>query len=142
MDAIEQAAIAGKPLAVLPSDTAPAEPVVLTDDQIKHMVDRFLGWKLPEHFNPDCGISFKWTHSEQSQWGPQKYEPIGTNLFDAIQATEMVRHIVEGLPAHPPRSVDVEAMSDRQTFERIIASLHYDGSDTDSLTVGEIRRAL
>jgi hypothetical protein len=30
----------------------------------------------------------------------------------------------------------------RQTFEKILASLNYDGQDTDSLTVGEIRRAL
>lgn len=29
-----------------------------------------------------------------------------------------------------------------QTFEEIIKSLNYDGADTDSLTVGEIRRAL
>ena len=30
----------------------------------------------------------------------------------------------------------------RQAFEEIIESLRYDGNDTDSLTVGEIRRAL
>ena len=30
----------------------------MTEAQIKHMVDRFLMWKLPEHFNPDDGISF------------------------------------------------------------------------------------
>lgn len=30
----------------------------------------------------------------------------------------------------------------RQAFEKIIASLNYDGADTDSLTVGEIRRSL
>jgi len=30
-----------------------------TEDQIKHMVDRFLGWALPENFSPDAGISFK-----------------------------------------------------------------------------------
>ncbi len=30
----------------------------------------------------------------------------------------------------------------RQAFEEIVASLNYDGADTDSLTVGEIRRAL
>jgi hypothetical protein len=71
----------------------------MTEDQIKHMADRFLGWKLPENFSPDCGISFKRTHSAQSQWGPQKYEPTGTNLFDATQATEMVRYLIEGMPA-------------------------------------------
>ena len=32
--------------------------------------------------------------------------------------------------------------SARQDFERFITALNYDGSDTDSLTVGEIRRAL
>ncbi len=31
----------------------------MTEDQIKHMVNRFLGWKLPEHFKPDAGISFE-----------------------------------------------------------------------------------
>lgn len=31
----------------------------MTEDQIKHMVNRFLQWKLPEHFRPDAGISFK-----------------------------------------------------------------------------------
>jgi hypothetical protein len=30
--------------------------------------------------------------------GPMKHEPVGTNLFDAMQATEMVRHMVDGLP--------------------------------------------
>ncbi|WP_439399029.1 hypothetical protein ACRQ5Q_16830 [Bradyrhizobium sp. PMVTL-01] len=70
----------------------------MTEDQIKHMVDRFLGWKLPENFNPDCGISFKRTFNEHTAH-PAKYEPIGTNLLDAQQAMEMVRHMLEGLPA-------------------------------------------
>ncbi|MBA2525934.1 MAG: hypothetical protein H0V18_09160 [Pyrinomonadaceae bacterium] len=26
----------------------------LTKEQIKHLVDRFLSWKLPENFNPDA----------------------------------------------------------------------------------------
>lgn len=73
----------------------------VTEAQIKHMVDRFLGWRLPENFNPDGGISFKRTHSEQGPWGPQKYEPSGTNVFDAEQATAMVRYMLEGLPAAP-----------------------------------------
>ena len=30
----------------------------------------------------------------------------------------------------------------REAFEAILASLHYDGADINSLTVGEIRRAL
>lgn len=63
------------------------------DAGIKNMVDRFLGWKLPEDFNPDNGISFdplmnKGTPREM------KREPSGTNLFDAQQAEAMIRHIV------------------------------------------------
>lgn len=69
-------------------------------EQIKHMVDRFLGWRLPENFNPDCGISFRKTHSENGRWGPQRYEPIGTNLFDATQAEAMVRHMIDGALEH------------------------------------------
>ena len=69
----------------------------MTDAQIKHMVDRFLGWKLPENFSPDGGISFKKTFNEHTAH-PMKHEPSGTNLFDATQATEMVRYMIEGMP--------------------------------------------
>ena len=71
----------------------------MTDEQIKHMVDRFLRWRLPEHFNPDGGISFQRTFNENSPFGPMKHEPVGTNLFDATQADAMVRHMLEGLPS-------------------------------------------
>ena len=70
----------------------------MTEEQIKHMVQRFLGWRLPENFSPDAGISFKPTYNENSSWGPQKHEPIGTNLFDASQAEAMVRYIIAGIP--------------------------------------------
>lgn len=69
----------------------------MTEDQIKHMVERFLSWRLPENFNPDNGISFKKTFNENTSH-PMKHEPTGTNLFDFAQASEMVRHMVEGLP--------------------------------------------
>lgn len=69
----------------------------MTEDQIKHMVDRFLGWRLPENFSPDAGISFKAEFNEHTPW-PMKHEPVGTNLFDALQAAEMVRYMIEGLP--------------------------------------------
>ncbi len=74
------------------------ETMKLSDEQIKHMRDRFLGWKLPENFNPDAGISFKKTFNEDQSWGPDYYEPSGTNLFDAQQAEEMIRYMLEGLP--------------------------------------------
>ena len=37
----------------------------MTPVQIKHLVDRFLGWRLPENFQPDCGISFKPTFTSE-----------------------------------------------------------------------------
>ena len=68
----------------------------MTDLQIKHMVDRFLAWKLPENFNPDGGISFKAASNEHTPY-PMKHEPSGTNLLDAAQAEAMVRFLVEGI---------------------------------------------
>lgn len=73
----------------------------MTDDQIKHMAERFLSWKLPANFSPDAGIVF----NRVSNFGtPSEYvhQPTGTNLFDYTQAESMVRHMLEGLPATPP----------------------------------------
>lgn len=69
----------------------------MTEEQIKHMVDRFLGWRLPENFSPDGGISFKKTFNEHTDW-PGVHEPTGTNLFGADQAEAMVRHMIDGMP--------------------------------------------
>ncbi len=68
----------------------------MTEAQIKHMVDRFLTWKLPTAFNPDGGISFERIAGAS---GPHPFvrEPTGTNLLSADQATAMVRHISDGL---------------------------------------------
>lgn len=74
----------------------------MTDEQIKHMVDRFLQWKLPEDFNPDAGISFEPEFNKE--WNakhgepPQCHEPVGTNLLSYTQAEAMVRHMLEGMP--------------------------------------------
>ena len=71
----------------------------MTEAQIKHMVDRFLGWKLPrDEFNPDCGISFDKEPFNTHTAHPMKYEPSGTNLLDARQADAMVRYMLDGLP--------------------------------------------
>lgn len=69
----------------------------MTEEQIKYMVDRFLGWKLPENFSPDGGVSFKRTCNEHTAH-PSKNEPSGTNLFDSTQAHAMVRYMLDGLP--------------------------------------------
>lgn len=74
----------------------------MTDAQIKHMVQRFLTWRLPENFRPDGGITFEPEFNKE--WNakqglpPQRHEPSGTNLLDADQAEAMVRHMVEGMP--------------------------------------------
>lgn len=69
----------------------------MTDEQIKYMVDRFLGWRLPSNFSPDNGIGFERIAGAS---GPHPFarEPSGTNLFDATQADAMVRYMVEGMP--------------------------------------------
>lgn len=58
----------------------------MNNNEIRAMVDRFLGWKLPEDFAPDCGIAY-------TKSGPE-YAPVGTNLFTATQAEAMVRHML------------------------------------------------
>jgi hypothetical protein len=76
------------------------------EGKIKHMVDRFLGWRLPENFSPDAGISFKATFNEHTPW-PMKHEPTGTNLFDSEQAEAMVRYMIEGMPKEQPSPREV-----------------------------------
>lgn len=73
---------------------------MITDAQIKHMVDRFLGWRLPDDFSPDAGISFKRTFNEHTPH-PMYHDPHGTNLLTATQAEAMVRYMVEGIASHP-----------------------------------------
>jgi hypothetical protein len=51
------------------------------------MVNRFLGWKLPQDFAPDAGISFT-PVSWPLGW------PVGTNLLSANQARAMFEHVL------------------------------------------------
>jgi len=67
----------------------------MNDEQIKHMANRFLGWPVPEDFNPDAGMSFVRIPKHGGGFYPM---PVGTNLLDATQAEAMVRYLVEGLP--------------------------------------------
>lgn len=69
----------------------------MTEDQIKHMVGRFLCWRLPADFAPDGGISFKKAYNENTAF-PGEHSPSGTNLLDSAQATKMVEFMLEGLP--------------------------------------------
>lgn len=74
----------------------------MTDEQIKYMVQRFLGWRLPNTFSPDAGISFQPEYNVEFNAArglpPSRNEPVGTNLFDAQEAEAMVRYMVEGIP--------------------------------------------
>lgn len=71
----------------------------MTEAQIKHMTDRFLGWKLPDNFRPDGGVLFDPDGAKKLDPRNLRYAPYGTNLLDATQAAEMVRYMLEGLPA-------------------------------------------
>ena len=70
-----------------------------TNEQIDKMVDRFLGWKIPKDFCPDAGISFEPEHSVDYMASkgkpPMRHEPVGTNLFTADQAKEMIKYMFE-----------------------------------------------
>lgn len=69
---------------------------------VSRMVDRFLGWKLPKDFGPDCGISFKRESDyDHPIHGRTKYEPIGTNLLYAGQAREMIEYMLAAAAPTP-----------------------------------------
>ena len=54
------------------------------------MVSRFLMWRLPDDFMPDCGIHFEVFHPN----GKTRFEPVGTNLLTAEQARAMLEHVL------------------------------------------------
>lgn len=62
----------------------------VTDD----MVNRFLAWKLPSDFDPDCGISFD--GRKPNVWNPSPTWPVGTNLLTFGQARAMLEHVLGG----------------------------------------------
>lgn len=72
---------------------------------IDRMVDRFLGWKLPEDFGPDSYITFD---REKAKQNPN-FWPVGTNLFTAGQARQMVEHMLADVM---PEGYDTEAEGD------------------------------
>lgn len=73
----------------------------MTDDQIKHMIDRFLSWRLPDDFRPDGGVQFDPDGATKLDPRNRRYEPSGTNLLNYAQAKAMVLHMLDGLPGEP-----------------------------------------
>lgn len=94
----------------------------MTPAQIKHMVDRFLNWRLPANFTPDNGITaVRPNYHPNVQW-----EPMGTNLLDATQADAMVRHMIEGLPQSAPETRETGWVDDlRPIIKRTSPSALY-----------------
>jgi NTP pyrophosphatase (non-canonical NTP hydrolase) len=93
--------------------------MAINNEQIQHMVERFLQWRLPKNFNPDGGISFKADFNEHTAH-PMKHDPIGTNLFDAEQTEAMVRHMLDGLPYSSPSEGDQWQAEQLNLFCRMV----------------------
>lgn len=78
---------------------------------LKHaMVQRFLSWRLPDGFSPDCYISFDEKKARDNLgW------PTGTNLLNAEQAMQMIEHIEVRSSEHA-WVIEVTSMSDPYWF--------------------------
>ena len=66
---------------------------------IEQAVTRFLSWKLPKDFHPDGGVVFiptKGRGYDSPHW------PCGTNLLNAQQARDMLRHVLAAAPEAKP----------------------------------------
>ncbi len=59
----------------------------------QQMIDRFLSWKLPEDFSPDCGVSFDKRPPDAK--GYARPWPVGTSLLTATQARQMLEHVLQ-----------------------------------------------
>lgn len=95
----------------------------MNDVQIKHLVDRFLAWKLPDDFRPDGGVEFDADAAKKLNPINRRYEPYGTNLLDARQAEAMIRHIIEGMPGVDQVGA-AEAEVGRYIYRRIEALMN------------------
>lgn len=84
------------------SETKATKPGTVTDE----MVSRFLAWKLPKDFCPDCYIAFDREKASQGSW------PVGTNLLHAEQARAMLEHVIAApaIDASPDNSQAVAQM--------------------------------
>lgn len=80
--------------------SAQAQPApIVPDDVIAQAVTRFLSWKLPKDFRPDGGMVFIPTRGRGYN---SPHWPIGTNLFNAEQAREMLRYALAAAPEAKP----------------------------------------
>ena len=96
----------------------------MSKTMIDKMVDRFLGWKLPADFCPDCYVTFDGRKAKDNNgW------PIGTNLLTAEQARGMVKHMMaDALPAETD-AYATEEEGDAYTHG------YFDGQDAAALKI-------
>lgn len=99
----------------------------MQNELVKHMVNRFLSWRLPENFSPDDGIIFN-PIANAGTVHEYRHEPIGTNLFNATQAEAMVRHMLDGFPMQNEDHALREALDFGGTYD---ASLNLQGALDD-----------
>jgi hypothetical protein len=106
-------------------DAAPVAQEV-SEAMVRHMVNRFLGWRLPKTFSPDNGISY--TRPNYAHPPADHDWPVGTNLFNAAEVEAMVRYMLGGfgspqqaaIATKPAHTASAVAEPD---FERIALSI-------------------
>lgn len=83
-----------------------APPPAAQVPDVAEMVNRFLGWKLPQDFYPDAGIAFD--ANLHDRWGgyPKSW-PVGTNLLNANQAKAMIEYLLAAAPTHEAKLPEV-----------------------------------
>jgi len=74
---------------------------------------------------------------EVEELNMKRVDPVFDNHPDVVAQRQRAEKFIERFQIEQEQNG-----SARERFEAIIASLNYDGLDTDSLTVGEIRRSL
>lgn len=106
----------------------------MTEEQIRYMRDRFLHWRLPEDFNPDCGIKFDADAAKRLDPRNSRYEPVGTNLFDAGQAEAMIRFMIEGMPKKQPNRMIKEDVNKVAVVLRNLLVIGFNEKSWDEIT--------
>ena len=89
----------------------------LEGDALENAVTRFLGWRLPNDFEPDGGVSFVY-RGGISSW------PCGTNLLTAAQAREMLRFVLNADEAQKREATTVVASEMLRLIEQLCQDLN------------------
>jgi hypothetical protein len=97
------------------------------------MVSRFLGWKLPKDFYPDCYIAFDREKAEKAyaQYGSW---PSGTNLLHAGQARAMLEHVLAAPPASSVADAHTCAQAVLDLRGMLLRLIKYEGMANDDAT--------